>query len=83
MWSRSSSLHGISNQGDPTTLADDVKAHLCADTTLGYEVLSTHMRPTDPRYPKYFGCGVVNAKKALLDKTATDGHAGQPSAARS
>ena len=30
-------------------------------------MLSTHILPTDPRYPKYFGCGVVNAKKALLD----------------
>src|SRR6476469_5612244 len=59
--------HGISNQGDLTTIADDVKTHLCADTTLGYGVLSTHILPTDPRYPKYFGCGVVNAKKALLD----------------
>jgi hypothetical protein len=59
--------HGISNQGDLTTLADDVKVHLCADTTLGYGVLSTHILPTDPRYPQYFGCGVVNAKKALID----------------
>jgi hypothetical protein len=65
--------HGILNQGDPATLADDVKAHLCADTTLGYGVLSTHILPTDPRYPKYFGCGVINAKKALIDDPPVTG----------
>ena len=66
--------HGISNQGDPTTLADDVKAHLCADTTVGFGVLSTPIPTSDPRYPKYFGCGVVNAAKALItDPPPTDG----------
>ncbi len=66
--------HGISNQGDLSTLADDVKAHLCANTTPGFGVNSTPIPPTDSRYPKYFGCGVVNAKKALVDNPPpTDG----------
>ncbi len=59
--------HGISNGGDTSTLADDVKAHLCATTTPGYGVLTTPIDPTDPRYAEYFGCGVVNAANALLN----------------
>ena len=58
--------HGISNEGDPATLADDVKAHLCATTQPGFGVLSTPIPQTDPRYPQYFGCGVVDAKQALI-----------------
>ncbi len=52
---------GIDNAGDPATLADDVKAHLCATTT------QAGMALTDPKYPKYYGCGIVNARKALIE----------------
>jgi subtilisin len=65
--------YGISNGGDPATLADDVKAHLCATTTLGFGVLTTPIPPTDPRYPEYFGCGVVNAANALLTNPPPSG----------
>ncbi len=37
---------GIENGGNPATLADDVKAHLCATTT------QAGMALTDPKYPK-------------------------------
>jgi large repetitive protein len=52
---------GIANGGDPSTLADDVKTHLCATTT------QAAMSITDPKYPKYYGCGIVNARKALIE----------------
>ena len=66
--------HGIKNQGDMSTLADDVKAHLCANTSPGFGVNSTPIPPTDSRYPQYFGCGVVNATKALItNPPPTDG----------
>ncbi len=58
--------HGITNSGDPDTAADDVRAHLCANTSLGFGVLSTPIPPTDPRYAQYFGCGMTDANKALL-----------------
>ena len=51
----------------PTTngdglLADDVKAHLCANTSP-----ASGMATTDTRYPKWYGCGIVDADKALID----------------
>ena len=52
---------GIENAGNPATLADDVKAHLCATTT------QAGMALTDPKYPNYYGCGIVNARKALVE----------------
>ena len=52
---------GIANGGDPATLADDVKAHLCASTTVA------NMSPSDPKYPNYYGCGILSASKALID----------------
>jgi subtilisin family serine protease len=63
--------HGISNQGDPTTLADDVKTHLCATTAVGtgityFGIFHVQILPSDPRYPQYFGCGVIDADNALL-----------------
>jgi subtilisin family serine protease len=51
---------GIANGGDPMTLADDVKAHLCATASLA------GMAPTDPRYPIRYGCGIVDARQALI-----------------
>jgi subtilisin family serine protease len=53
--------HGIANNGNPATLADDVKAHLCATST------QANMSPTDPRYPNFYGCGIVNARRAIVD----------------
>ncbi|HLO35817.1 MAG TPA: S8 family serine peptidase, partial [Candidatus Deferrimicrobium sp.] len=62
---------GITDQGT-AGLFDDVKARLCATTTVGYGVEgifggSTPIPTTDPRYPEYFGCGVVNAGQAVAD----------------
>ena len=60
---------GITDQGAPG-LFDDVKARLCATTTVGFGVEgifggSTPIPTSDPRYPQYFGCGVVNACQAV------------------
>ena len=63
--------HGIANGGDQTTLADDVKTHLCATASVGFGVNSTPIPTTDARYAKYFGCGVVDAKRALLTNPPT------------
>jgi subtilisin family serine protease len=52
---------GIANGGDPATLHDDVKAHICATTT------QANMAITDPKYPSYYGCGIANARKALIE----------------
>ena len=63
--------NGIENAGDPATLADDVKDHLCANTSVGTGVtyfgfFHVPISPTDPRYPDWFGCGVLDANKALI-----------------
>jgi subtilisin family serine protease len=60
---------GITDGGTPG-LFDDVKSQLCATATAGYGVEgifggSTPIATTDPRYPQYFGCGVVNAGAAV------------------
>ncbi|MFL5679682.1 MAG: Ig-like domain-containing protein [Chloroflexota bacterium] len=52
--------NGILNAGDPATLADDVKAHLCRTAS------PAGMALTDPRYASYYGCGIVDAEQALL-----------------
>ena len=62
---------GIANSGDTATRADDVKAHLCANTAVGTGVtyfgfFHVPIAPTDPRYPDWFGCGVLDANKALI-----------------
>lgn len=64
--------HGIANAGDPSTVADDVKAHLCTDASVGFGVLSTPIPTSDPRYAQYFGCGVVNAARALITDPPPD-----------
>jgi subtilisin len=71
--------HGIANAGDPGTLADDVKAHLCATAGLGFGVLTTPITPTDPRYAQYFGCGMTDANNALLTSPPPTG-GGEPPA---
>ncbi len=69
--------HGIADDGDGL-LADDVKAHLCANTSP-----AAGMATTDPRYPKWYGCGLVDADKALIDNPPGGGGGGPtgPSAA--
>src|SRR4029453_18505060 len=56
---------GISDQGAPG-LFDDVKAQLCATADVAFGVNSTPIPTSDPRYPKYFGCGVLDADDAVL-----------------
>jgi subtilisin family serine protease len=55
-------LHaGIADDNGDGLVADDLKAHLCANTSPG------NMSPTDPKYARSFGCGIVDADKALVD----------------
>ena len=60
---------GIADSGAPG-LFDDVRNRLCATANVGYGVQtafgSTPIPTTDPRYPKYFGCGVIDAEEAVL-----------------
>jgi len=61
---------GIADSGTPG-LFDDVRSRLCATANVGYGVQpafggGTPIPTTDPRYPKYFGCGVVDAEEAVL-----------------
>ncbi len=56
-------LHaGIADANGNGLLADDVKAHLCAQTSPAAGTATT-----DPKYAKWYGCGIVDADKALLD----------------
>jgi len=65
---------GIADDGDGV-LADDVKAHLCATTSP-----AAGMATTDPRYPNWYGCGIVDADKALIDNPPGGGGPGGPTA---
>jgi hypothetical protein len=60
---------GITDGGAPG-LFDDVRARLCATANVGWGVQSlfgnTQITPSDPRYPNWFGCGVVDAGEAVL-----------------
>ncbi|HSL32610.1 MAG TPA: Ig-like domain-containing protein, partial [Candidatus Limnocylindrales bacterium] len=56
---------GLTDAGTPG-LFDDVKAQLCATADDGFGVNSTPIPTNDPRYPTYFGCGVINADGAVL-----------------
>ena len=53
---------GIADGNADGLLADDVKAHLCATTSP-----AAGMATTDARYPKWYGCGIVDADKGLID----------------
>ena len=53
---------GITDANSNGLLADDVRAHLCANTSP-----AAGMATTDPRYPNWYGCGIVDADKALVD----------------
>ena len=63
---------GIADAGTPG-LFDDVRGRLCATANVGYGVQtvfgSTPIPTSDPRYPKYFGCGVLDAAEAVLGLT--------------
>ena len=59
---------GIADTG-PSGLFDDVKARLCATADPGFGVNSTRIPTNDPRYPNYFGCGVIDADGAVLGLT--------------
>ena len=60
---------GISDTGTPGLL-DDVRARLCTTANVAYGVQtgfsSTPIPTSDPRYPKYFGCGILDAQEAVL-----------------
>ena len=61
---------GITDTGSPG-LFDDVKSRLCATANPGWGVQTgfgggTPIPTSDPRYPKYFGCGVIDADEAVL-----------------
>lgn len=56
---------GIADSGSPG-LFDDVRARICATADPGFGVNSTPIPTSDPRYPNYFGCGVVDADEAVL-----------------
>jgi subtilisin len=64
---------GITDAGSPG-LFDDVRARLCSTADPGFGVLSTPIPTTDPRYPNYFGCGVVDAEGAVLGITPPVNH---------
>jgi subtilisin family serine protease len=59
---------GITDANSNGLLADDVKAHLCANTSP-----AAGMATTDPRYPNWYGCGIVDADKALVDNPPPGG----------
>ena len=67
--SRCCSSAGIQDAGAPG-LFDDVQNRLCATANVGWGVQSlfgnTQITPSDPRYPNWFGCGVVDAGEAVL-----------------
>ena len=65
---------GITDANGNGLRADDIKAHLCANTSP-----AAGMATTDPRYPNWYGCGIVDADKALLDNPPP-GSAGSGSA---
>ena len=56
---------GIADAG-AAGLLDDVRTAICESADTGFGVNSTPIPESDPRYPKYFGCGVINADGAVL-----------------
>lgn len=56
---------GIADAGSPG-LFDDVRNRICATADPGFGVNSTPIPTSDPRYPQYFGCGVIDADDAVL-----------------
>jgi len=64
---------GLADTG-PAGRVDDVRAQLCATADVGFGVLTTPIPTTDPRYPQYFGCGVINAGAAVAGLTPPGGN---------
>jgi subtilisin len=64
---------GIADTGTPG-LFDDVRARLCSTADTAFGVNSTPIPVNDPRYPTYFGCGVVDAAGAVLGVTPPANH---------
>lgn len=56
---------GIADSGS-AGLFDDVRSRICSTADPGYGVNSTPIPTSDPRYPSYFGCGVIDADEAVL-----------------
>jgi subtilisin family serine protease len=61
---------GIADAGAPG-LFDDVRAQLCSTADVGFGVQTgfgggTAIPTSDPRYPQYFGCGVLDADGAVM-----------------
>jgi hypothetical protein len=56
---------GLTDAGSPGLL-DDARSAICSTADVGFGVLSTPIPTSDPRYPKYFGCGVINADGAVF-----------------
>jgi subtilisin family serine protease len=56
---------GLTDTGTPGLL-DDARSAICAAADDGFGVLQTPIPKTDPRYPKYFGCGVIDADGAVF-----------------
>jgi len=57
---------------------DDVRDVICATADDGYGVLSTPISTDDPRYPEYFGCGVIDAEEAVLSVLGSSPPPNQP-----
>jgi len=60
---------GLADTGTPGLL-DDARSAICSTADVGFGVMtvygSTPIPTNDPRYPKYFGCGVINADGAVF-----------------
>jgi subtilisin len=67
--------NGITDTNGDGLLQDEVKAHLCATASQAFGVTSTPIPPGDPRYPLYFGCGVVDIGAAVVDSPPEGGNA--------
>jgi subtilisin family serine protease len=62
---------GIPDADGDGRLADDVQAHLCETASP-----AAGMATTDPRYPNWYGCGIVHAGRALVDEPPGGGGGG-------
>jgi subtilisin family serine protease len=65
--------HGINDANGDTLLFDEVRTHLCANTDPGGRIAQS-----DPRYPKWYGCGVIDAGEALVDNPPPTGPPNSP-----
>jgi subtilisin family serine protease len=64
--------HGIADTTPDGQLMPEIRAHLCDNTNPGGRIAQT-----DSRYPNWYGCGVIDADKALL-LDPPDGGGGPP-----